>query len=105
MLKSSRIIFALLFAVTIAACASTDVQEQEATDLDSIVAIVNGEPIKKAQYKQELDSTYQRFHQSGQMIDGTMFEQLKKEVRESLINLILMDQYSQKLSIKVDEAK
>lgn len=105
MLKSFRIFFALVFAVTIAACASTDVQEQETTDLDGIVAIVNGEPVKKAQYKQELDSTYQRFHQAGQMIDGTMFEQLKNEVRESLINLILMDQYSQKLSISVDEAK
>lgn len=105
MLKSYRILFAMLCAVTLAACASTNIIEQKTTDLDSIVAIVNGEPIKKAKYKQELDSTYQRFHQSGQLIDGTMFEQLKIEVRESLINLILMDQYSQKLSIKVDEAK
>lgn len=100
-----KIILAILFAATVAACASSDIQEQEATEFDSVVATINGEPIKKAQYKQELDSTYQRLHQSGQMIDGTMFEQLKKEVRESLINLILMDQYSQKLSINVDETE
>lgn len=103
--KSLRFILAMLCTVAFAACSSSVVKEQEAADLERIVAIVNGEPIKKAKYKQELDSTYQRFHQSGQMIDGTMFEQLKVEVRESLINLILMDQYSQKLSINVDETK
>lgn len=104
MFKLSKFFLAMVCAMTLAACASTAVEEQEAADLDAIVAIVNGEPIKKAKYKQELDSTYQRFHQSGQMIDGRMYEQLKQEVRESLIHLILMDQYSQKLSIKVDEA-
>jgi peptidyl-prolyl cis-trans isomerase C len=105
MLTTYRIFLVMLCTVTFGGCAATGVQDQNKTGLDGIVAIVNGEPIKKATYKQELDSTYQRFHQSGQMIDGTMFEQLKIEVRESLINLILMDQYSQKLSIKVDETK
>lgn len=33
-----------------------------------------------------------------------MYEQLKKEVLESLINLVVLDQYSQKLGIVVDGA-
>lgn len=93
-----------LLAMTFGACATNSIQEPEAPAQDAIVAVVDGIPIKKAQFKQELNSTYQRFHQSGQMIDGTMFEQLKTEVLESLINLILMDNYGQAQAITVDDA-
>lgn len=96
--------FALL-ALSVMACASSGEPVVEDATLNAVVATVNGAPIKKAEFKQELDSTYQRFHQSGQMIDGTMYEQLKKEVLESLIHLILMDQHSEKLAINVDETQ
>lgn len=90
-------------AVALVGCASSTAQNQEAADAASIVATVNGVGIKKGEYKQELDSTYRRFHQSGQLIDGSMYEQLKKEVLESLINLIVLDQYSKDFSIAVDD--
>ncbi len=101
-----RFIFAItLCALCVSAmvsCTTTAVEQQQAESEPQIVATVNGQIIKKGEYKQELDTTYRRFHEAGQMIDGSMFEQLKKEVLESLINLILMDDYSKELSLAVD---
>jgi peptidyl-prolyl cis-trans isomerase C len=94
----------ILSAFIIMACASPQGRQPEAIPKEPRVALVNGEVIKRAEYKQELNSNYQRFHQAGQMVDGSMYEQLKKEVLESLINLLLLDQYSQKLGIAVDDA-
>ena len=62
-------------------------------------------PIKYAEYKQELDSVYHKIHLSGQIIDGTMYGQLKKDVLESLIHIVLMDQYSRELGVAVDESE
>ena len=39
---------------TVAACAGTDAMEQDTSEITGIVATVNGIPIKKAEYKQEL---------------------------------------------------
>ena len=103
-----RFFFAFTFcAICVAAmvsCTTTAVEQQPASE-PQIVATVNGQIIKKGEYKQELDTTYRRFHEAGQMIDGSMFEQLKKEVLESLINLILMDDYSKELSLEVADAE
>ncbi len=102
-----RFIFSLtLCALCMAAmvsCSTTAVEQQETASEPQIVASVNGQIIKKGEYKQELDTTYRRFHEAGQMIDGSMFEQLKQEVLESLINLILMDDYSKELSLVVED--
>ncbi len=105
MQQTLKVLTAVLLALALAACAGTKAKEETSGIQNKVVAIVNGESIKYGEFKQELDTTYRRFHQSGQLIDGTMFEQLKKEVRESLINLIVLDQYSQKLSITVDETE
>jgi peptidyl-prolyl cis-trans isomerase C len=70
---------------------------------DDFAAVVNGSPIKYAEFKQELDSTYMRFHESGQLVDGLMYEQLKDEILESLINLRLLYQHSQAKGIRVDD--
>lgn len=94
-------LFAILVSTTLAACAATPAKEQAVADKNAVVALVNNEPVKKAEYKQGLDSTYRQLQQSGQFIDGSMYEQLKKEIREQLINLILLDQYSQKLGIQI----
>ena len=102
-----RYMFAFtLYALCMAAmvsCTTTSAEQQETAAAPQIVATVNGKIIKEGEYKQELDTTYRRFHEAGQMIDGSMFEQLKKEVLESLINLIILDDYSKELSVVVDE--
>ena len=102
-----RILFSILVFAALTACATSATKEQPAADADEdpVVAMVNNEAVRKAEYKQELDSTYLQLQRSGQFIDGTMYEQLKQEVRERLINLILLDQYSQKLGVKVDMAR
>jgi peptidyl-prolyl cis-trans isomerase C len=72
---------------------------------DRIVAMVDGSPIKYAEFKQELDGTYMRFHETGQLIDGSMYEQLKVEVLESLINLRLLYQHSLTKGIRVEDGE
>lgn len=94
-----------LMALSIEACAASSEATSGAAEWNIVMATVDGIPIKKAAYQQELDSTYQRFHQSGQMIDGSMYEQLKSEVLESLINLILLDQYGRSQGIGVNDAQ
>lgn len=101
--KSFYLIALLTFSVM--ACAPSGQQVSDSGNPNAIVATVDGIPIKKGEFKQELDSTYKRFYESGQMIDGTMYAQLKKEVLESLINLIVMDQHSKELAITVDETQ
>jgi peptidyl-prolyl cis-trans isomerase C len=94
-----------LFTGALIACAPTGVQTPEPIAPDAIVAVVNGDPVKKVEYKAELDLTYNRLHESGQLIDGDMFMQLKADVVESFINLILLDQYSQKQGLQIDDAQ
>lgn len=89
----------------IVSCATTESTVPIDQYHDYIVARVNGAPIRQAEYKQELDSNYQRFHNTGQMIDGLMYEQLKTEVRESLINLRLLNQYGLKEGVQIDLAQ
>ncbi len=93
----------ILCMAAMVSCATTAADHAETSDQPRIVAKVNGEIIKHGEYKQELDTTYMRFHKTGQIIDGTMYEQLKEEVRESLINLIVLDAYSREMGVKVDE--
>ena len=95
--------FCALWVAAMVSCTTPAAEKQKTDSEPQIIATVNGQTIKKAEYKQELDTTYRRFHEAGQLIDGSMFEQLKKEVLESLINLILMDGYSKELSLVVDE--
>ncbi len=92
-----------LFGIALASCATPTTKDETAADAAAVVATVNGSVIKKGEFKQELDSTYRRYHEAGQLIDGSMYEQLKKEVLESLINLIVLEEHSRQLSIVVDE--
>jgi len=101
MRKFFVILLTAWITAAVVACAGTAVKKEEAADQNTVVAVVNDESVKNTEYKQELDSTYQQFHRSGQLIDGSMYEQLKKEVRETLINLILLDQHSQELGIRI----
>jgi peptidyl-prolyl cis-trans isomerase C len=72
---------------------------------EHIVAVVNGSAIKHSEFKQELDSTYMRFHEAGQLVDGLMYEQLKDEILESLINLRLLYQHSQAKGIRIEDSE
>ncbi len=95
--------FCALCVAAMVSCTTTTSGKPEVAAEPQVVATVNGHIIKKGEYQQELDSTYRRFHEAGQLIDGSMFEQLKQEVLESLINLIVLDDYSQELGLVVDE--
>jgi peptidyl-prolyl cis-trans isomerase C len=92
-----------LCGIALVSCTPAALQNKADADATAAVAKVNGVVIKKGEFKQALQSTYQHLQQSGRLIDGTMYEQLKKEVLESLISLIVLDQYSRELSIVVDE--
>ncbi len=92
-----------LYGIGLVSCAPSAVGNKADADAAALVAKVNGIVIKKGEFKQALASTYRRFQQTGQLIDGAMYEQLKKEVLESLISLILLDDYSRELSLVVDE--
>jgi peptidyl-prolyl cis-trans isomerase C len=92
---------AIWCGIVLVCCATTDSRESMETPKATIVATVNGSTITYAEYKQALDSTYQRFYEMGQLVDGSMYEQLKVEVLESLINLRLLYQHSQTLGIRI----
>ena len=53
-----------LCAAAMVSCATTSAESPESAVQPQIVAKVNGKIIKHGEYKQELDSTYQRFHQA-----------------------------------------
>ncbi len=105
MRKTTITILIPLLTLALGACAATTHPAPEADAPMELVAVVDGIPVKKTEFKQELDSAYRRLDRAGQFIDGTMYEQLKSEVVESLINLILLDQYRQTTKIQVDEAQ
>lgn len=96
---------AMICAISFYSCATngTDVLAEPVEDYT--VAVVNGSAIKYAEYKQELDSTYRQFHETGQLVDGTMYEQLKGEILESLINLRLLYQHSQTKGIQANDSE
>jgi peptidyl-prolyl cis-trans isomerase C len=96
-------IFLSLCGIALVSCTPSALRNTADADATAVVAKVNGVVIKKGEFKQALQSTYQRFQQAGRLIDGTMYEQLKKEVLESLISLIVLDEYSRELSLAVDE--
>ena len=96
---------ALLCGLSISSCATTGSTDAPDPLANYVVAVVNGSAIKHAEYKQELDSTYRRFHESGQFVDGSMYEQLKVEIVESLINLRVLYQHSQAKGIRVEDAE
>lgn len=91
------------YGIALVSCSGSALRNKTGVDATAVVATVNGTAIKKGEYKQELDTTYRRLHQAGQLIDGSMYDQLKNEVLESLINLIVLDEYSRELSLVVDE--
>lgn len=99
------IFFTIVCAVSFHSCATDGANMSADTVEDHIVAVVNGSPIKYAEFKQELDSTYMRFHEAGQLVDGLMYEQLKGEILESLINLRLLYQHSQTKGIRIDDGE
>ncbi len=99
------IFFTIACAVSFQSCATDGTTMSADSAEDQIVAVVNGSPIKYAEFKQELDSTYKRFHEAGQLVDGLMYEQLKDEILESLINLRLLYQHSQDKGIRIDESE
>lgn len=94
---------AIICAIALVSCATTDSHEPVEMPQASIVATVNGSAIPYAEYKQELDRTYRRFYEMGQLVDGSMYDQLKGEVLESLINLRLLYQHSQTLGIHIPD--
>lgn len=98
-----KIALAMSCMISVLSCATSGPTESSNQSSDYIVAVVNGSSIKYAEYKQELDSTYQRFHEAGQLVDGSMYEQLKNEILESLINLRLLDQHGQKQGIRIED--
>ena len=99
------IFFTIVCAVSFHSCATDGAKMSADSVEDHIVAVVNGSPIKYAEFKQELDSTYMRFHEAGQLVDGLMYEQLKDEILESLINLRLLYQHSQAKGIRIDDSE
>jgi peptidyl-prolyl cis-trans isomerase C len=99
------IFFTVLCAISLHSCATDGTGMSADSAKERIVALVNGSPIKYAEFKQELDSTYLRFHEAGQLVDGLMYEQLKSEILESLINLRLLYQHSQATGIRIDDAE
>jgi peptidyl-prolyl cis-trans isomerase C len=100
-----RIVFTIVCAVSLHSCATDSTSISADSVENEIVAVVNGSPIKFAEFKQELDSTYMRFHEAGQLVDGLMYEQLKGEILESLINLRLLYQHSQAKGIRIDDGE
>jgi peptidyl-prolyl cis-trans isomerase C len=92
-----------LCGTALVSCTPSTLRNKAEVGATAVVAKVNGVAIKKGEYTQALQATYQHFQQAGQLIDGDMREQVKQEVLESLINLIVLDDYSQTLSIVVDE--
>jgi peptidyl-prolyl cis-trans isomerase C len=100
-----HIFFTIVCAVSFHSCATDAIIKSADSAEDDIVAKVNGSPIKYTEFKQELDSTYTRFHEAGQLVDGLMYEQLKDEILESLINLRLLYQHSQAKGIRIDDGE
>jgi peptidyl-prolyl cis-trans isomerase C len=94
-----------LCAISFFSCATNGTITSADPVEDKTVAVVNGSAIKYAEYKQELDSTYMQFHETGQLVDGSMYEQLKDEILESLINLRLLYQHSQTKGIQVTDSE
>ena len=94
---------AILCIVSFISCTTSGPADSSNQSAEYVVALVNGSAIKHAEYKQELDSTYQRFHEAGQLVDGLMYEQLKTEILESLINLRLLDQLGHKQGIRIED--
>lgn len=92
-----------LSGIALVSCTPSPLGKKADVDATAVVAKVNGVVIKKGEFQQVLETAYRRFQQQGQLIDGAMYEQLKKEVLESLISLIVLDEYSRELSLVVDE--
>jgi peptidyl-prolyl cis-trans isomerase C len=92
-----------LCGIALVSCTPSALQKEAAVDATDVVAKVDGVVVKKGEYNQALQATYRRIQQAGQLMDGAMREQVKKEVLESLINLIVLDEYGRTLSIGVDE--
>lgn len=103
--KLFYLFFTIVCTVSLYSCAMDGTNMSAGSVEDHIVAVVNGSPIKYAEFKQELDSTYMRFHEAGQLVDGLMYEQLKDEILESLINLRLLYQHSQTVGIRIDDGE
>jgi peptidyl-prolyl cis-trans isomerase C len=99
------IFFTIICFASFHSCTTDGASISTGSAEDDFVALVNGSPIKYAEFKQELDSTYMRFHESGQLVDGLMYEQLKEEILESLINLRLLYQHSQAKGIRIDDGE
>lgn len=124
--KVSAIAFALLLAVGIAGCSSSednakdkendqkqedkaqkdDKKEQtDSKESGDVAAVVNGEEIPMSRLNEQLDMQKQRMKQSGQELKDEQLTQMKSQILTKLINKELLLQKANEADIKASEDK
>lgn len=68
------------------------------------IALVNGAPITRKSYEQEVLSVKAQFAHSGKPLDGSQLKHIEKEILDELVESELLYQASQEKGVCVDEA-